>query len=54
MSAMIPRGSKLEAAFTGFTVNRTAMTVYAVHLRGSRHAEREVRTLHPGFEMALS
>jgi hypothetical protein len=54
MSAMIPRGSPLEAAFSGFMVNRTAMTVYSVALPGSPHAERDFRTLHPGFEMALS
>jgi hypothetical protein len=54
MSAMVPRGSPLEAAFAGFTVNRTGMTLYAVHARGSRYAAREFGTLHPGFEMALS
>ena len=54
MSAMIPRGSRLAAAFSGFVVNRTPMTVYSVVLAGSRYADRDFRTLHPGFEMALS
>ncbi|MCB9649857.1 MAG: hypothetical protein H6730_25195 [Deltaproteobacteria bacterium] len=54
ISAMIPRGSTLEAAFKGFVVNRTAMTVYSVALPESPFAARDFTTLHPGFEMALS
>ena len=54
MSAFVPRGSPLEVAFKGFTVNRTAMTLYAVHPPDSPWAGVDVATLHPGFEMALS
>jgi hypothetical protein len=54
ISAMIPRGSPLEAAFKGFVVNRTGMTVYSVALPESPYAARDFTTLHPGFEMALS
>jgi hypothetical protein len=54
LSAMIPRGSPLEPAFSGFTVNRTPMTVYAVTLPDSRFASKPFETLRPGFEMALS
>jgi len=54
MSAFVPRGSPLEAAFKGFTVNRTAMTLYAVHPPDSPWADVDVATRHPGFEMALS
>lgn len=54
MSAFVPRGSPLEAAFKGFTVNRTAMTLYAVHPPDSPWAAVDVATEHPGFEMALS
>lgn len=54
MAAMIPRESKLEKAFSDFMVTRTAMTVYAVHPRNSRYSGFDFRTIHPGFEMALS
>lgn len=54
MSAMVPTGSPLEPAFTGFSVTRTPMTIYAVTLPGSRYDGRDFRTLLPGFEMALS
>ena len=54
MSACVPRGSRLEGAFGGFTVQRTAMTLYAVHLQGSPLASRSFRTQTPGFEMALT
>jgi len=54
ISAMIPRGSALEPAFRGFTVNRTFMTVYAVSLPDGRFASRDFSTVRPGFEMALS
>ncbi|MCB9673650.1 MAG: hypothetical protein H6737_00955 [Alphaproteobacteria bacterium] len=54
MSACVPRGSRLEAAFSGYTVQHTAMTLYAVHLPGGPLAERSFKTLAPGFEMALS
>lgn len=54
MAAMIPRGSNLEKAFSDFMVTRTPMTLYAVHRRNSRYDGRDFRTLHPGFEMALS
>ncbi len=54
MAAMIPCGSKLEPAFSDFMVTRTPMTLYAVHRRNSRFDGRDFRTLHPGFEMALS
>lgn len=54
MSAMIPRGSPLQAAFKGFTVNRSAMTLYAVCPPHSELTERDFQTQKPGFEMALS
>lgn len=54
LSAMIPRGSPLEGAFRGFTVNRTPMTLYAVTLPDGRFAGRDLTTMRPGFEMALS
>ncbi len=54
LSLMIPRGSRLEAAVRGFTVDRTPMTVYAVTLPDGRFATRDFATLRPGFEMALS
>lgn len=54
MSAMIPRGSPLEAAFSGFFVQRSAMTLYAVHPPRGRLVDRDLRTARPGFEMALS
>ncbi len=54
MSAMIPVGSPLAAAFKGFWVQKTAMTVYSVVLPDSPWAERDFSTLRPGFEMALS
>jgi hypothetical protein len=54
MSAFVPRGSRLERAFRGFTVTRTPMTLYAVHPPESRFASEDLTTLHPGFEMALS
>ena len=54
MSALVPVGSPLEAAFGGFTVQHTAMTLYAVHRASSPLADRDFRTLHPGFEIALS
>ena len=53
-SAFVPRGTPLEHAFRGFTVTRTAMTLYSVHPADSRFADRDLRTLRPGFEMALS
>lgn len=53
MSAMIPRGSPLQAAFSGFTVNRTDMTIYAVSMPGAEKRD-SWETMHPGFEMALS
>lgn len=54
VSAMIPRGSPLAGAFSGFTVNRTPMTLYSVTLPDSPYADRSFRTQKPGFEMALS
>lgn len=54
MSAMIPRGSPLEAAFRGFLVQRTNMTLYGVTLNQGRFAELDLRTERPGFEMALA
>lgn len=54
LSAMIPRGSALEHAFSGFVVNRTPMTVYSVTLPETEYAERDFSTAQPGFEMALS
>jgi hypothetical protein len=54
MSAFVPRGSPLSAAFKGFTTTRTAMTLYAVHPPDSAFANEDVTTSHPGFEMALS
>lgn len=54
LSAMIPRGSPLERAFGGFRLQRTPMTLYSVAAPDSAYAARQLRTLHPGFEMALS
>lgn len=54
MSALVPRGSPMEAAFRRFTVQRNAMTLYAVHPADSPWSERSFKTQHPGFEMALS
>lgn len=54
MSAFVPRGSSLEAAFKGFMTTRTAMTLYAVHPPESPWATVDLATQHPGFEMALS
>ncbi|MDP2311611.1 MAG: hypothetical protein Q8P41_01800 [Pseudomonadota bacterium] len=54
LSALVPRGSPLAGAFRGLTVQRTAMTLYTVALRGSPLAERSFATTRPGFEMALS
>lgn len=54
LSAMVPRASPLERAFDGFQVQRTPMTLYSVTTATSRFADRDFRTAHPGFEMALS
>jgi hypothetical protein len=55
MSALVPRGSALEAAFSGFMVQHTAMTLYAVPVPRGAHVDRaEWGTRQPGFEMALS
>lgn len=54
ISAFVPRGSPLAAAFRGFFTTRTAMTLYAVHPPDSPWAAVDLTTLHPGFEMALS
>lgn len=54
MSVCIPRGSGLEAALSGFMVNRTNMTLYVVHPPDSVHAAVDFTTLRPGFEMAIS
>ncbi len=53
-SAMVPRGSPIAKAFDGFTVQRTPMTLYAVFEPGSAWEKADLRTLRPGFEMALS
>lgn len=54
LSALVPRGSPLAAAFRGLQVQRTAMTLYTVVLRGGRWEQRDFATGAPGFEMALS
>lgn len=54
MSALVPVGSRLEAAFGGFMVQHTPMTLYAVCRRTSAYAQADLRTLHSGFELALS
>ena len=54
MSAFVPRGSRLDDGFRGFSLQRTPMTLYAVHPPESRFADQSVETLAPGFEMALS
>ena len=54
LSAMVPRGSRLAEAFQGFQVNRTAMTLYSVADPDSPWSRRDLRTLRPGFEMALT
>lgn len=54
LSAMIPVGDPLASAFGRLTVNRTAMTVYSVTLGGGSATPPDLRTLRPGFEMALS
>ncbi|MDP2310012.1 MAG: hypothetical protein Q8P18_28600 [Pseudomonadota bacterium] len=54
LSALVPRGSPLAGAFQGLTVQRNAMTLYSVALRGGPWAERSFEGRHSGFEMALS
>ncbi len=54
VSAMIPRGSALEQAYSGFVTDRTAMTVYSVALGESSYAERDFGCEYSGFEMAIS
>ncbi|HEY2518117.1 MAG TPA: hypothetical protein VGI39_44915 [Polyangiaceae bacterium] len=54
LSAMVPRGSRLAEAFRGFQINRTAMTLYSVAGPDSPWSQRDLRTLRPGFEMALT
>lgn len=54
VSAMVPRGSPVAKAFNGFTLQRTPMTLYAVYEPGSAWEKADLRTLRPGFEMALS
>lgn len=54
VAAMVPRGSRLDAAFREFSVQRTAMTLYVVHPADGPYAGRAWATLRPGFEMALS
>jgi hypothetical protein len=54
LSACVPRGSRLDGAFASFTVQRTPMTLYAVHLQDSPLSARSFRTQTPGFEMALT
>ena len=54
LAAMVPVGSPLQQGLRGFTLQDTSMSLYAVTRRGSRLADRDWRTLRPGFEMALS
>lgn len=54
MAAMVPRSGPLDGAFRRFSVQRTAMTLYAVHAPDSPLADRSFATARPGFEMALS
>jgi hypothetical protein len=54
LSAMVPRGSPLGRAFDGFRVNRSPMTLYSVADPASPWSGRDLRTLRPGFEMALT
>lgn len=54
LSALVPVGSPLAAAFAGLQIQRTAMTLYTVVLRGGRWEERDFATRASGFEMALS
>ena len=54
MSACVPRGSPLRAAFTPFRLQSTAMTLYAVFRADSPYARMDLGTRTPGFEMALS
>jgi len=54
MSALVPRGSRLEGAFGGFMVQHTAMNLYAVPVPGGAFEDREWGTRHPGFEISLS
>ncbi len=54
LSVMVPCGSRLASAFSEFTLNRTKMTLYAVYESDSRWVGKDLTTLHPGFEMALS
>lgn len=54
LAAMVPRKSGLENAFHGLFTTRTPMTLYSAALADSPHAHLDLRTLRPGFEMALS
>ena len=53
MSLMVPIGSPLEAGLKGFRLQRMAMELLAFsNARSSWHG-RSLRTVRPGFEMAL-
>lgn len=54
MSGLVPRNSPLAEAFSPYTVQTTAMTLYAVHAPDSPLEKRSFETMRPGFEMALS
>jgi hypothetical protein len=54
MSACVPRGSPVRAAFARYSIQSTAMTLYAVFRADSPYARMDLTTRTPGFEMALS
>ena len=53
MSLMIPQGSPLEKGLTGFRTRQIPMELVAfTNERSSLHGQ-VIRTMNPGFEMAL-
>ena len=54
ISACVPRGSPIRAAFDSHSCQSMAMTLFAVFPANSRYAELDLLTRTPGFEMALS
>lgn len=53
MSLMVPQGSRLEAGLQGFRIRRIPMELVAFTNERSALHGQVIRTLHPGFEMAL-
>ncbi|MDE1999119.1 MAG: hypothetical protein KGI52_09360 [Burkholderiales bacterium] len=53
MSLMVPQGSRLEAGLHGFRIRRIPMELIAFTNERSALHGQVIRTLNPGFEMAL-